>query len=310
MASARDHAPLKFKDSKSNAWKLVPSDEVRFNQKAADAAMQGVRPPGGRDTGIRPPVGGPDDSWLDDLEAGEESLDLLHRPYMYLRRRILIDVRHALDYPVRVSLRGFRGNAVRDGQVTARCQVIAVFGDDLMRLLLVRHEVQGADAQHTHRLGKVELGEHLRVPEDLGRPAQIAEHDTDRVAPLEQRLAMRADHRIVVDVHHTRVRRDRLRHLVHAVLRGQAGAEVEKLADARLPSQEADHPADERPVVTDHPRDIGERGGQLLRGPPVGREVVLAAQNVVVDPGHVRHRRIDASQPRAVSAHPYHHLGI
>ena len=56
---------------------------------------------------------------------------------------------------------------------------------------------------------------------------------------------MRADHRIVIDVHHTGVRRDRLRYLVHAVLRGQAGAEVEKLADARLAGQEADHAADE-----------------------------------------------------------------
>src|SRR5580704_11295982 len=84
---------------------------------AADAAMQGIRPAGRPGTGIRPPVGRPDDSWLDDLEAVEESLDLLRRPYMYLRRCILVDVRHALDYPVRVVLRGCRGNAVRDGQV-------------------------------------------------------------------------------------------------------------------------------------------------------------------------------------------------
>jgi hypothetical protein len=60
----------------------------------------------------------------------------------------------------------------------------------LMRILLVRHEVQSADAQHAHRPGNVELGEYLRVPEDLGRPAQIAEHDTDAAALPEQRLAM------------------------------------------------------------------------------------------------------------------------
>ena len=132
---------------------------------------------------------------------------------------------------------------------------------------------------------------------DLGWPAQIAEHHADCVARPEQRLAVRADHRIVVDVHHPRVWRDRLRHLVHAVLRGQAGAEVEKLADARLAGQVAHHAADERPVVADDPRDVGERGEQLLRGPPVGGEVILAAQNVVVDPGDVRHRGIDAGCP-------------
>jgi hypothetical protein len=105
-----------------------------------------------------------------------------------------------------------------------------------MRFLRVRHEVQGAHAQHAHRLGEVELGEHLRVPEDLGRPAQIAERDADGAARPEQCLAVGVDHRIVVDVHDPRVRRDRVRHLVHAVLRGQASAEVEKLADARLAS--------------------------------------------------------------------------
>jgi hypothetical protein len=38
-ATMKKDAP-KFKDAKSNAWKLVPSDEIRFNQKAAAAAKQ------------------------------------------------------------------------------------------------------------------------------------------------------------------------------------------------------------------------------------------------------------------------------
>ena len=261
-------------------------------------------------TGSRPPVGHPDDSWLEDLEAVEESLDLLPRADMNLRRRILVDVRHALDDPVRIILRDLRGNAVRDGQVAARCEVIAILGDDLMRLLLLRHEVQSADAQHAHGLGKVEPGEYLRVPEDLRRPAQIAEHEADFARRPEQRLAMRADHRIVVDVHHACVRRDRSRHLVHAALRGQAGAEVEKLADPRLARQEANHAADKRPVVADDPRDVGKGSEQLPRGLPVGGEVVLAAENVVIDPGDVRYRRIDAGCPRATPTQQCHHLDI
>ena len=122
---------------------------------------------------------------------------------------------------------------------------------------------------------------------------------------------MGAGHRVVVDVHHLRVRRDRLRHLVHAVLGGQAGTEVEELADARLAGQEADHAADERPVVADGSRDVGQGGEQLLRGVAVGGEVVLAAEDVVVDPGDVRRRRINAAcRPRAASGQPCHHLGI
>jgi hypothetical protein len=245
------------------------------------------------DTGVRPPAGHPNDSWLDDLEAVKESLNVFHRPYMHLRRRIPVHVRHALDCPVRVILRGCRGNAVGDGKVTARREVIAVLGDNLMRLLLIRHEVQGARAQHPYRLGKVEPGEHLRVPEDLGRMAQVAEREADFIARPEQCLAMRAGHRVIVDVYHPRVRRDRLRQLVHAVLGGKASPEVEELADARRASQEADHAADEQPVVAYGARDVRERGEQLLRSLPVGGEVVLAAKEVVVDPGDVRHRRIN-----------------
>jgi hypothetical protein len=109
--------------------------------------------------------------------------------------------------------------------------------------------------------GSRQAGADRRVQSRLCRAA--------RAAP-----AIGADHRIVVDVHHARVRRDRLCHLVHAVLRGQARAEVEELADPRLSGQEADHAADERPVVADDPRDVGEGGEQLLRGLPVGGEII------------------------------------
>src|SRR6266516_4432414 len=92
---------------------------------------------------------------------------------------------------------------------------------------------------------------------------------------------------------------------------GQAGAEVEELPDARLAGQEADHAADERPVVADGSRDVGQGRKQLPCGLPVGGEVVLAAQDVVVDPGDVRRRRINAAcRPRAASGQPCHHLGI
>ena len=82
----------------------------------------------------------------------------------------------------------------------------------------------------------------------------------------------------------------------------ETGYSDEELADARLVGQEADHAADERPVVADDPADVGQGGEQLLRGLAVGGEVVLAAEDVVVDPGDVGHGCIDAGRPRAVSA--------
>jgi len=69
---------------------------------------------------------------------------------------------------------------------------------------------------------------------------------------------------------------------------GQPGANVQELPDAALTGQVTYHAAQERTV--------GPRPGDHLRalpdhrfgGPPVGREMVLAPQPVVIDPGRVR----------------------
>ena len=71
-------------------------------------------------------------------------------------------------------------------------------------------------------------------------------------APLGRALQQRggvAEHdRVVVDVDDPAPRRDRLGDLVGIALGGQAGPDVEELAQAGLLGQEPDRPAQERPV--------------------------------------------------------------
>ena len=100
--------------------------------------------------------------------------------------------------------------------------------------------------------------------------------------------------RVVVHVHHPAIGRDGLRDLVGAAGRGQAGPDVEELADAALTSQVAHHPGQERPVRTGSRDHLRAAADDFLGGLPVSREMVLAAEPVRIHPGRVRHRRIEA----------------
>ena len=83
---------------------------------------------------------------------------------------------------------------------------------------------------------------------------------------------------VVVDVHDPGVRGDLLGDLV-GVLRGrQAGAQVKKLPDPGVGGK-VTHRASEEGPVGPHARQDGRVGrDHLLRGLPVGGEVVLPAQ--------------------------------
>src|SRR5262249_61327481 len=99
---------------------------------------------------------------------------------------------------------------------------------------------------------------------------------------------------VFVNLAHRRVGRDALCPLVTFVLGGDAGAEAQKLADTGLASKVPPRPAQEGPVGLDAGDDPREHRHDLLGGLPVGSEVILAPQPVVVDPRRIRHARIEA----------------
>ena len=97
-------------------------------------------------------------------------------------------------------------------------------------------------------------------------------------------------HRVVVHVDDLGLRGGALGDVVGVVRGGQAGADVEELADARLPGQVPDRAGEEGPGGAGVLHDRREGLEHLVADLAVDGEVVLAAQPVVPDPGRLRHR--------------------
>ena len=114
-----------------------------------------------------------------------------------------------------------------------------------------------------------------RLLEDLVRVPQVGVEvrgDALRAAG-QQRAGVRQHQRVVVDVDDAALRRDGLGHLVGVAGRGQPGAEVEELPDARLGGQVAHAAGEEGPVGPGGSTDGGVGGDGLLAGDPVGLEL-------------------------------------
>jgi hypothetical protein len=95
------------------------------------------------------------------------------------------------------------------------------------------------------------------------------------------------DHRVVVRVDHACLTAVLPGDFMHVRAARQATANVEKLTDPGV-AQESGCPRKELAVTTHGVQNLRHRPHHFLRGAPVSREVVLAAQAVVIDPGRVR----------------------
>nr|WP_255276805.1 hypothetical protein [Actinomadura madurae] len=166
-------------------------------------------------------------------------------------------------------------------------QRVPVAGDQGAGVVLVGHEMQDRHQQQRDRLGEVDQVADGGVAEDVVRAPKVRRHEPDVAGPREKGAAVRAHDGVVVDVHDPGVRAGERRRLVHVLPGRQPRPEVEELADpgrGGVPHR----PAEEGPVQPDAPDDP-PRGDlhDALGGLPVGGEVVLAAEPVVVHPGHV-----------------------
>ena len=143
------------------------------------------------------------------------------------------------------------------------------------------------------------------VPEHGVRVAHVRADGVHAVSRREQRVVVGDHDRIVVHVHHPRGRDDVARDLVHAGRRGQTAAQVEELGDTLL-GEEANGAAEESAVRQGEPSRVEPRFRQLLGRGAVGGEIVLAEEQVVVDPGDARPGDIDpVGYPRLVlPGHP------
>jgi hypothetical protein len=118
---------------------------------------------------------------------------------------------------------------------------------------------------------------------------------------------VRDDHGVVVDVHHPAARRGpplaaRPHDVVHAVHGGQPGADLEELPDSQVTRQVARGAPEEAPVLQRGAAHhvLTERFERPQCGLPIGREVVLTAEHVVVHPRNIWFLR---PKPRPVGSH-------
>jgi hypothetical protein len=234
--------------------------------------------------GVRPPLRDPHQARLGKLEAAEEPHHLGVGAVSLLDRHVPADLvpglRHLVD-----DVRGDLGH----GQVAAGRARADEPGDDAVRVVGVRDQMQDRHQHDRHRLGEVER---LRGPvEDRAGVAQVGVQvvgGTLRSAG-EQRAGVRQHDGVVVHVDHPAAGGHGLRDLVGVGRRGDAGPDVEELPDPGLRGQIADRALHEG-TVGEHRVDQVRIGLQRrVAGRPVHRVVVLAAEPVVIDPGDVRH---------------------
>jgi hypothetical protein len=192
------------------------------------------------------------------------------------------------------------GRQVRDDQEAARRHRVHQRDDDAGRVVGVRHEMQDRDQQDRDRTVEAEHRTDPCVPDDPARIPEVAADDRGALDAVQRVARVRDHHRVVVDVDHAAARRLRPRHLVHVPHRRQPGPDVEELPDPRLAGQVADRAPEEAPVLLDGAAHhvLAEHVEGPPRGLPVGREVVLAAEHVVVHPRDVRFFRAERHPAR------------
>ncbi|QUQ68254.1 hypothetical protein JJ691_59990 [Kutzneria sp. CA-103260] len=177
------------------------------------------------------------------------------------------------------------------GQIAAGGQGVGVGPHEGRWILVVGDEVQDRAHQDHDRLGEVEQPQRLRVVQDAVGVGDVFP-DAGRVGVAGEDVEAVGDGDVlVVDVDHAGVGHEALGDLVHVADRGQAGAEVEELADPVLDAME-NRSAEERTVVAGEGACLGQDGEDLLGRVPVDLEVVGAVEEVVVHSGDAGPRRV------------------
>jgi hypothetical protein len=158
-----------------------------------------------------------------------------------------------------------------DDEMTAGWHGVAERGHGTGRVLVVTDVVQDRQEQEPDRLPEIDELPDNRMIHDLRRPAHVAGDDLGGAGISQQGLPVGVD----------------VRDLVHVARRGQARANVEDLGDSRLGDQVPDRPSQEGPVGPRGGRCVGCYAQRKLDDLPVGCEIILSAEEGVINTGDV-----------------------
>ena len=155
--------------------------------------------------------------------------------------------------------------------------------------------MQHAHEQEREGPGEVDERPGQLVVQDLIGAAQVGLEHLGGAAG-QQGAPVGAYDGVVVDVENPCAAGDLLGDLVHVSRGGQAGADVDELPDPVLLGEDPHHPAQERPVSPGDERQLRHHLDELVSRGTVGREVVLALEEVVVHPGDVGRGGVQSSR--------------
>jgi hypothetical protein len=147
------------------------------------------------------------------------------------------------------------------------------------------------DEQQPHGLAEIE--QFPRPGEYLADIPQVCRDHRDVLVVAHPGLGVTDHDGVVVDIDDTGVLVTFLSDLIRVRTGREPGADVEKLADARIP-QEPDRADQEGAVLPRRHPHLGHVLQPDLSHLPVGGEVVLAPQDVVIDTRRVRDVRANA----------------
>ena len=277
------------RDDTAQLTRAIAADAANGELIAKACGHPGVA--GDRILGTGPaPIRQRNDPGLHHLEPVEEPLEVGPGPQGQLRRaHPLVEPRGPLGHPPGVDV----ADGVGDGQVAARRERLEHVADDPPGVVPVRDVLQDHQRHDRDRPAQVEglrrARQHLLGVPDVGR--NVGDGPLGRAG--QQCPGVSEHDRVVVDVHDPGVWGDLLGDLV-GVLRGrQTGAQVKKLPDPGLRGQVAHRASEEGPVGSHAMQDGRVGRDHLLPGLPVGGEVILPAEPVVVHPGGMGPARVE-----------------
>lgn len=142
--------------------------------------------------------------------------------------------------------------------------------------------MQHINREHTNRRIQIKQPTSHGSIEHLPRLAQVGKHHSGIAVADQQLMALRHDLGVHVYVHHTTIRTETLRHLMHVAHSRQARSEINELPYSR-PHQIPHHATQQRPVDTHHVRQMWCPHQEALSDFAISLGVMRSTQPAVTD---------------------------
>jgi hypothetical protein len=163
--------------------------------------------------------------------------------------------------------------------------------------------MQHGQEQEGHGLRDVNQAPERVIAEDLIRRAQVLRDDRRLGEALQHVPPVREHHRVVIDVDHPGLGFNPQRHLVRVPGRRQPGTHIHDLVKAGFRDQVPDDPSQECAVRLHVCQQVRQLGLHGLADLPVGRIIILATEQVIVNARRTGYIRPEGISPGFVSGH-------